>query len=62
MFRQYHWQAGYASFSVSESRVPDVVRYIQGQEEHHKVVTFQDEYREFLKRHGEAWDENYVWD
>lgn len=62
LFRQYHWQAGYASFSVSESRVPDVVRYIQGQEEHHKVVTFQDEYREFLKRHGEAWDENYVWD
>jgi putative transposase len=62
LLRQYHWQAGYAAFSVSESKVSDVVRYIQAQDEHHRAVTFQDEYRGFLRRHGEKWDENYVWD
>ena len=62
LFRQFRWQTGYASFSVSESDVPIVVRYIEGQDEHHRVVTFQDEYREFLRVHGEKWDERYVWD
>ena len=47
LFRQFHWQAGYACFSLSESDVPGVVRYVEAQEEHHRTVTFQDEYREF---------------
>jgi len=58
----FGWQSGYGAFSVSESNVPAVVAYIAGQEEHHRKVTFQDEYRNFLKRHGIAWDERYVWD
>ena len=61
-FAQFHWQKGYGVFSVSESKVPVVVKYIEGQQEHHKRVTFQDEYREFMKRHGIAIDERYVWD
>lgn len=47
---------------VSESNVPAVVRYIENQEEHHRVTTFQDEYRALLKKHGIAFDETYVWD
>jgi putative transposase len=62
LFTQFHWQAGYDCFSVSESMVPKVVRYIEGQEEHHRVITFQDEYRELLRRHGQTWDEQYLWD
>ncbi|MBX7209771.1 MAG: transposase [Verrucomicrobiaceae bacterium] len=62
LFAQYHWQAGYGCFSVSESKVPDVVQYIETQEAHHRVVTFQDEYRKLLTKHGEKWDEAYVWD
>jgi putative transposase len=62
MFRQFHWQAGYGCFSVSESNVNAVTRYIERQEEHHRKITFQDEYRELLRRHGQAWDEAYVWD
>jgi REP element-mobilizing transposase RayT len=62
LFAQFHWQAGYGCFSVSESMVQKVVRYIEGQEEHHRVITFQDEYRELLRRHGQKWEEQYVWD
>ena len=51
-----------AAFSVSQSNLVDVIRYIEDQEEHHKRVTFQDEYRAFLKAYGIECDERYVWD
>ena len=60
--RDFHWQAGYGAFSVSESNSPVVARYIERQEAHHRRVSFQDEFREFLKRHGIEYDERYVWD
>src|SRR5687768_563257 len=50
-FGQFAWQAGYGGFSVSESNVPKVANYIRGQEEHHRVRTFQEEYRGFLAKH-----------
>jgi REP element-mobilizing transposase RayT len=59
---KFHWQGGYAAFSVSQSNVQEVMRYIENQEEHHKRVTFQDEYRSFLKAYGIDYDERYVWD
>jgi putative transposase len=58
----FHWQAGYASFSVSESNVDSVGKYILDQERQHCTRSFEDEYREFLRKHGETWDERYVWD
>ena len=58
----FHWQGGYAAFSVSQSSLDDVMTYIANQEEHHKRVTFQDEYRAFLKAYGVEYDERYVWD
>jgi REP element-mobilizing transposase RayT len=61
-FREFHWQNGYGAFSVSPSNVEAVKTYIQNQEEHHRQVTFQEEFREFLKRHGVEFDERYVWD
>jgi putative transposase len=59
---QFHWQAGYGVFSVSESNVDAVRDYIQQQAIHHVRLTFQEEFREFLRRHGIEWDERYVWD
>jgi REP element-mobilizing transposase RayT len=59
---RFHWQGGYAAFSVSQSNLENVIRYIENQEEHHKRVTFQDEYRAFLKAYGIEYDERYVWD
>lgn len=58
----FAWQTGYGCFSVSESRIGVVSRYVENQEEHHRKITFQDEYRELLRLHGEKWDERYVWD
>jgi putative transposase len=62
VFANFHWQSGYGAFSVSQSNVESVRRYISRQEEHHRKLTFQDEFREFLKRHQIEWDERYVWD
>ena len=59
---KFYWQGGYAAFSLSQSNLTDVIRYIENQEEHHKRVTFQDEYRAFLKAYGIEFDERYVWD
>ena len=56
------WQGGYGAFSVSESNIPQVKKYIANQEQHHKRMTFQDEFRELCKRHGIELDERYAWD
>lgn len=58
----FYWQNGYGAFSVSPSNEVQVSAYIERQEEHHKTTTFQDEFRELLKRHGIEFDERYVWD
>jgi len=59
---KFHWQNGYGAFSVSHSQLDQVTRYIERQAEHHRRVTFQDEYRAFLKRYRVEYDERYVWD
>lgn len=51
-----------AAFSVAESTLESVIEYVSNQEEHHKRLTFQDEYRAFLKRYHIAFYERYVWD
>jgi REP element-mobilizing transposase RayT len=61
-FAGFAWQAGYGAFAVSESNVETVRHYIAGQREHHRVKSFQEEYRQFLERHRIAFDERYVWD
>ena len=60
--KDFHWQNGYAAFSVSTSSEEAVTRYVKSQEEHHRVMTFQDELRELFRRHGINFDERYVWD
>jgi REP element-mobilizing transposase RayT len=58
----FAWQTGYAAFSVSESNVQAVEQYIRNQEEHHRTVSFQDEFVAFLKRHGIQYDPRYIWE
>ena len=60
--RDFEWQGGYADFSVSESNLEQVRAYIARQEEHHRKIGFQDEFRALLLRHRIEWDERYVWD
>lgn len=59
---EFAWQAGYAGFSVSQSSVAKVIRYIAEQAEHHRRQPFQDELRELFWRHEIEFDERYVWD
>ena len=61
-YADFHWQAGYGIFSVSESNAEQVRQYIADQARHHKKLTFQDEFRILCKRHGIEIDERYVWD
>jgi putative transposase len=61
-FMEFYWQAGYGAFSVSQSKVDSVRNYIAGQEEHHRTISFQEEYRAFCRRHGVALDERQAWD
>jgi putative transposase len=59
--RSFSWQDGYGAFTVSKSNIPEVIRYIQNQREHHRKVTFQEEYLEFLRKNGIEYDERYLW-
>jgi putative transposase len=59
---RFAWQEGYGAFTVSPSQLPGVCRYVQGQEDHHRTKTLQEEFVEFLKRHEIEFDETYLWD
>jgi putative transposase len=59
---EFEWQGGYADFSVSESNLEQVKRYITHQEQHHERITFRDELRQLLRRHRIEWDEQYIWE
>jgi REP element-mobilizing transposase RayT len=58
----FGWQDGYGAFSVSKSQVPEVVEYIRRQREHHRLKSFEEEYRAFLERHEIPYEERYVFD
>ena len=58
----FSWQAGYGAFSVSASALEAVKVYIRNQQEHHRRMSFQDEFRELCSRHGLELDERYAWD
>ena len=58
----FGWQDGYAAFTVSKSLVSEVDTYIRGQREHHRVKTFEEEYRAILVKHEIPFDERYVFD
>jgi REP element-mobilizing transposase RayT len=59
---QFYWQGGYGAFSVGQSGVDELRQYIRNQREHHTRVSFQDEFRAFLRRYQVEYDERYVWD
>ena len=47
---------------MSPSQFEAVLQYIETEQEHHRIRTFQEEYRELLRRHGVEFNEQYVWD
>jgi REP element-mobilizing transposase RayT len=60
--KNFYWQDGYGTFSVNPAEVDVVSAYIENQHEHHRKVTFKEEYLAFLEKYGIEYDERYVWD
>ncbi len=60
--RLFSWQRGYGAFTVSESNLPNVEKYIKNQYEHHRRLTFKEEYLKLLVKHNIKFNEKYLWD
>jgi putative transposase len=59
---KFHWQDGYGAFTVSTSQKDAIEAYIDNQIEHHRVLTFQEEYLKLLERHAIEYDPKYMWE
>lgn len=57
---KFHWQTGFGAFSYSHSQLADVKKYIQNQKEHHKIVSFREEYIKLLDSFGIGYDKKYI--
>jgi len=57
---RFDWQIGYGAFTYSKSQLKDVIKYIETQKEHHKKLTFLEEYKLFLKKFDVQYDERYI--
>ena len=58
----FEWQTGYGAFSYGQSQVEQVKAYIGNQYNHHKKMTFKDEYISLLKAFWIDYDDNYLFD
>ena len=58
----FSWQKGYGVFSVGQSQLPNLIKYTEQQENHHRRKSFKEEYLEFLKKYQIEYDEQYLWD
>ena len=61
-YQKFAWQSGYGAFSVSSSMKESVLHYIAGQKEHHRKITFKEEFVAFLEKYNIEYDEQYLWD
>ena len=58
--KEFSWQRGYGAFTVSQSQIADVRKYIADQQEHHRAQSFRDEFLRFLRVNGVEYDERYI--
>jgi putative transposase len=61
-YENFYWQDGDAAFSVNPAEIDAVIAYIANQHKHHNKNSFQNEYRELLKKYEVEYDEKYIWD
>jgi REP element-mobilizing transposase RayT len=59
---RFEWQKGYSAFTVSHSQIEVVQQYIQNQREHHRSVSFEDEYVKILERHGISFERVHLFE
>ena len=58
--KNFSWQRGYGAFTVSQSNVESVRRYIARQKEHHRKLSFRHEFIQFLRENGIEYDERFI--
>lgn len=58
--RKFSWQSGYGAFSYAKPQLPNIIRYIANQEQHHSKRSFQEEYIDLLKAHEIEFDDQYL--
>ena len=58
--RNFGWQEGYGAFSVSVSQVEKTIAYINRQKDHHRKRSFQEEFLDFLVKHGIEYDPRHI--
>jgi REP element-mobilizing transposase RayT len=59
---KFNWQEGFGAFSYSKSSLDNVIKYIMNQEEHHKKITFKEEYINFLEKFEIEYNEKYLFE
>ena len=59
-YTQFAWQGGYAAYSISQSVLDMAIKYVDNQREHHKKLSYRDEYIQFLKLYKVEYDEKYI--
>ena len=57
---RFEWQDGYGVFSYRQNDVDSIYKYIQNQEEHHKIQSLREEYLDLLKEFKLEYDEQYI--
>ena len=57
---KFSWQEGFGAFSLGKSQLPEKIKYIEEQQQHHKKASFREEYLQFLKENDIAYDERYI--
>jgi len=57
----FEWQEGYGAFSIGKSQVPATEAYIRNQAEHHRTMTFQEEFLAILQKHDIEYDPRFIW-
>ncbi|TKG95399.1 IS200/IS605 family transposase [Puteibacter caeruleilacunae] len=61
-YNPFSWQDGYGAFTYSRSQISNVANYIENQEEHHKKITFKDEYLKILKDFNVDYNPKYLFE
>jgi putative transposase len=59
---KFNWQEGYGAFSYSHSQIDSVIKYIMKQKEHHKNISFREEYLDFLKKFEIEFKDEYLFE
>ncbi len=61
LFDGFYWQEGYGAFTIGQSGVAALRKYIANQKKHHEAVSFEEEFLELLRRYEIPYDERHIW-